>query len=96
MTAVYAIALTVGLLALVAWIAMSAVAASVDGWDRFDPRSVVGDLARLIVAGMIGLGMGGLSASYAGWGSGPAAIAAIVGAGGLVAVSSLLGAPKPQ
>jgi hypothetical protein len=90
---VYAIALTVGLFALVAWIAMSAVAGSVEGWERFDPRSVVGDRARLVIAGSIGLGMGGLSASYAGWNSGLAAVAAIVGAGGLVAASFLLGAP---
>lgn len=93
MTAVYAIALTVGLIAVVAWIAMSAVAASVDGWDRFDPGSVLGYRGPLVIAAFIGLGMGGLSASYAGWSDGPAVVAAIVGAGGLVAVTSLLGPP---
>lgn len=96
MTAVYAIALAVGLFALVAWIAMSAVAESVDGWDRFDPQSVVGDRGRLVIAGAIGLGMGGLSASYAGWSTGVAAVASILGAGGLATVTFLLGAPNRQ
>ena len=96
MTAVYAIALTVGLFALVAWIAMSAVAESVDGWDRFDPQTVVGDRGRLVIAGAIGLGMAGLSASYAGWSTGVAAVASILGAGGLAAVAFLLGAPNRQ
>ena len=96
MTAVYAIALTFGLFALVVWIAMSAVAESVEGWDRFDPQTVVGDRGRLVIAGSIGLGMGGLSASYAGWSTGVTAMASILGAGGLAAVTFLLGAPDRQ
>lgn len=74
MKAVYAVALIVGFVALIVWIV-----------GTFLPRGVNERLlARRLVGGMIAFGMGGLSASYAGWSSWGALGAAVL-ATGLVA-----------
>jgi peptidoglycan/LPS O-acetylase OafA/YrhL len=70
----YAASLVLGMLALVFW----AVRQSARRNDAdIKPHSWVPRL----VAGAVAFGMGGLSASYAGWNPGPAAGAAVVAAG---------------
>ena len=80
MRAVFAIALGVGFFGLLGWIVASAVASSVDGWERIEPDERLGINGRTAVAGVFGFGMAGLSAAYAGWPAAAAAGAAIVGA----------------
>jgi len=71
---VYAAALVIGFVALVAWII-----------GTFAPNGIDERLvARRIVGGLIAFGMGGLSASFAGWPS-LGALAAGVGASAIVA-----------
>lgn len=96
MTSLFAISLTIGILALGAWIAFAAVAGSVQGWERFDPEAAFGRSGRMGLAALTGFGMAGLSASYAGWSDAPTIIAAIGGAVGLAAASAWLGAPAPE
>jgi hypothetical protein len=80
MRALYGFALGFGAVALLAWIAAVAVASSVDGWDNVDPDARFGLNGRRLVAGVFAFGMAGLSASYAGWPTAVAAIAAVAGA----------------
>ena len=84
MTAVYAVVLLIGVIALIAWIALSVVAGSVDGWDRFDPEAAFGSWGRRLVAGLVGLGMAGMSATFAGW---PSTLAAAAALGGGIALA---------
>jgi hypothetical protein len=84
---VYAAALLAGLLMLLAWVAAGAVAAWVDGWESADPERRFGAAGRFVVAGSIGFGMAGLSASFAGLHPVLAFIAAAGGAAALVWVA---------
>jgi hypothetical protein len=84
---VYAFALVAGLLMLLAWIVGVAVAAWVEGWETADPERRFGATGRSIVAGTVGFGMAGMSATFAGWHAILAFAAALLGAAALVAVS---------
>ena len=90
MTAAFAVALVVGFLALIAWVSMSIVAANVTGWERFDPDRRLGPWGRRGIAGLIGFGMAGLSATYAGWPTVAVIGAAVAGLLGLAFVSDWL------
>jgi len=91
MVTVSAVALAVGLLALLSWVAASVIGTSVEGWSWLDPETRFGAAGRSVVAGLVGFGMGGLSASYAGWSQLAALAAALLGAGGAWAVAHFLG-----
>lgn len=84
---VYAFALVAGILMLLAWIVGVAVAAWVDGWETVDPERRFGATGRSIIAGTIGFGMAGMSATFADWHAVLALVAALVGAAALVAVA---------
>ncbi len=58
---------------------------TVAGWDHVDPDRRFGRRGRLTVAGLAGFGLGGMSASYAGW---PAAAALAGAVGGAVLVGA--------
>lgn len=64
MVAVYAIALAVGVLALLVWIALRGVAANVPAWENSDPEQRFGMGGRRVVAGLVGFGLAGLSAEF--------------------------------
>lgn len=64
MVKVYAVALAVGALALVAWL-FSATLAEGTGRANLDPGRRWGGGARAIIGGLIGFGMGGISAEFA-------------------------------
>lgn len=88
MTTLFGIPLILGFLLMLAWIAATAVAATVDGWEGFDPERRFGRGGRFVLAGVLGFGMAGISALYAGW-AGPLAVAAgIAGGAGLIAAST--------
>jgi hypothetical protein len=84
---VYAASLIAGIVLLLVWIAAAAVAAWVEGWGFADPEQRFGAGGRVAVAGSIGFGMAGLSATYAGFHPLLAVAAAIAGAAGLVWVA---------
>lgn len=79
MTVLYAITLIFGLIALLLWVAATAVAASVEGWSFVDPEDRFGASGRMVVASLVGFGMAGMSASFAGWNPGQVVGAAIAG-----------------
>jgi hypothetical protein len=78
--AVYGIALAVGFVSLLTWIIAVFAAGSVDGWESFDLEERFGASGRRVVAAVLGFGMAGLSASYAGWNTALAVAAAVAGA----------------
>jgi hypothetical protein len=63
-TAVYAVSLTVGALALLAWMIAHGVARNADRPDR-DPEERFGVVGRRIVAAAVGFGIAGMSAEFA-------------------------------
>lgn len=91
MITLFSLSLAIGVLGLILWIAGSAASGMVSTWDRLDPEVRVGRWGRMALAFLLGFGMGGISASFAGLSSALALVAAIAGGGALVAVSVVLG-----
>lgn len=95
MTALFGLPLLIGFVLMIAWIAASAVAHQVDGWEAVDPDSRFGKPGRYVLAGIIGFGMAGISALYGGW---PDLLAVAAGVGGAVflAVVSTVFGPETE
>ncbi|MGI9666624.1 MAG: hypothetical protein ACR2N2_05915 [Acidimicrobiia bacterium] len=91
MTTVYAISLTIGVAGLILWITASAASSMVDSWSNRDPDLRYGRWGRGALAFLLGFGMGGLSASFAGLSQFVSLGAALLGGVGLVAVAFILG-----
>ncbi len=65
MEAVFAISLATGLVLMIAWILFSANASGPRSSETaFDPEKKYGVPGRRVVGGLVGFGMGGLSAAY--------------------------------
>lgn len=64
MTAVYAVALLAGVVALLAWVIARGLAVNVDR-PRIDPEERLGAAGRRVVAAVVGFGMAGMSAEFA-------------------------------
>lgn len=79
MNGVYGLSLVVGLIALVAWIFIGGFSESDDGGPAH-PDERFGATGRGVVAGLTAFGIGGLSASYGGWPTAAAIMAALVAA----------------
>ncbi len=90
MTAVYAVATVAGLASLIAW-ALLRGARPDDGDARFDPERRFGVRGRMVVAGGTGFGLAGMSSTFAGWSTGVAVAAAVVGAVVVALLSRSLG-----
>ena len=69
------------------WLVGVAVGTWVNGWDFADPERQFGEIGRSATAAVFGFGMGGMSATFAGWNPVLAAAAALVGGAALVAVA---------
>lgn len=91
MTILFALPLVVGLFLMLTWIGATAAAGSVDGWDHLDPELRVGAAGRFVVAFLVGFGMAGISALFAGWGNVPSIVAGLGGAAALVVIAKWLG-----
>ncbi len=91
MTALFGIPLLAGIVLMLSWIAARAVGGSVEGWERVDPNRRCGRTGRFVLAAVIGFGMAGMSALYAGWPEILAIAGGIAGAAGLIGVSVWLG-----
>jgi hypothetical protein len=89
MTAVYAIATFLGVVALVAWALTRGL--GTDRSHRWDPEAAYGSRGRAVVAGTIGFGLGGMSATFSGAAAALAVVAAIAGAIVLAVTSARLG-----
>jgi hypothetical protein len=94
-TPVYAAVLACAILALLVWVGLSAIAATVDGWGHVDPEERYGRGARLALAGTAGFGLAGVSATFAGWAAWATLVAACGGAMFAVGVAYRYG-PQPQ
>ena len=86
---VYGIAVVVGSLALVAWIVADAFADAPDD-SRRGPSQRYGESGQSLVTAVLGFGLGGMSASFAGWHAVLALTAAIAGGVALAAGTRLL------
>ena len=89
MVVVYGIAVLAGGLALVVWLVADA-SADAPGSRRRGPAERFGELGTQVVSGVLGFGLGGMSASFAGWHAALAFAAALGGSAALVAGSRLL------
>lgn len=87
MIPVYAVCVVVGFIAVVGWVASGLTAVAVEGKESLDPEMRFGLVGRYVVAGVLGFGLGGMSASYGGWPSG-AALAAAAGGALITAVAA--------
>jgi len=91
MVPVYAISLFLGFLLLLAWIVGVAVGSWVEGWEFADPERRFGATGRSVVAGVVGFGMAGMSASFGGWPPALAILGALAGALAMVVVARFFG-----
>lgn len=57
---------------------------------RIDPEAALGAWGRYLIAGVLGFRLGGMSATFGGWATGPALGAALAGAVALVVTSVVL------
>lgn len=90
MTAVYALALSLGVVALLVWLVMAALATNLEGWDWLHPDNGIGRIGQDVIAALVGVGMGGLSGTFAGWSIVPALGAALAGGLALMATARML------
>ncbi|KAA3639768.1 MAG: hypothetical protein DWP92_04190 [Armatimonadetes bacterium] len=96
MTAFYGIILLIGVSLMLAWLVLTAIASSVEGWGRVDPERRWGVRGRCTVAGLLGFGMAGISVLYT---TAPEALsiaAAVVGGLALIAVARWVVPPTEQ
>lgn len=93
MRPIYGISLAVGFVALLVWITAVFASGSVKNWDSFDLERRFGVNGRRVIAAVLGFGMAGLSASYAGWNAGLAAGAAVAGAAVGIALAGTANVP---
>jgi hypothetical protein len=89
--ALYAICTVLGVVALLTWITLGIAASAGDDRRYLDPELRFGERGRVVVAAVLGFGLAGMSASFAGWGNGLALLGAISGAIAAVLVGRYLG-----
>lgn len=91
MVAIYAVATVLGVIGLLAWITLGIAASAGGDSTSLDPETRFGERGRVAVGGVLGFGLGGMSASFAGWNAGLAVAAAVAGAAAAVLVGRYLG-----
>lgn len=93
MTGVYAVALALGIALLLVWMVLTVASISVGRRDGGRHAEPFGGWGRRVIAGLVGLGMAGMSATYAGW-AGPVTLAAAVFGGVTLAIVTDWLAPR--
>ena len=91
MTALFGVALMIGIIMLLLWIAGTSIAANVQGREQLDPERRFGVVGRSVMAAFLGFGMAGMSSLYAGWPVPMVIFSSVLGAVGLVAVGIWFG-----
>lgn len=95
MVPLYAIAVFLGFVGVAGWVLAGTLASNPDSTVQ-DPMARFGERLRTVVTATLGFGLGGMSASYAGW-PGLAAIAAALGGAALLVISiRLIEAGEPE
>jgi xanthine/uracil permease len=87
MTLLFALPLLIGIVGLIAWIGVTALARTSDQYAHLDPERRFGSRGRLALAFILGFGMTGISALYAGWAGWLSLAAGLVGGVVLAAVA---------
>ena len=91
LVAIYAVSTVLGALAVAGWVSLGIAANAWHGREDLDPETRWGRTGRMTVAATLGFGLGGMSASFAGWNSFLAFAAALSGAAIGVASAHFLG-----
>lgn len=91
MVPLYAITLILGVVAMISWVVLGLTAGSVEGKASLDPELRFGQRGRNVVATALGFGLGGMSASFAGWPASLAVVGAVAGGVAAVVVGRYLG-----
>lgn len=91
MVAVYAICTVLGVVAVLGWVTLGIASSAWNGKKHLDPEDRFGELGRTVVSAVLGFGLGGMSASFAGWNIGLAVLGAAAGAVIAVVVGRYLG-----
>jgi hypothetical protein len=93
---IYAVCVVAGSLAALGWIALGTISSAFAEKAHLDPETRYGEAGRFVVGGVLGFGLGGMSASFAGWGAIPALLGAIGGTGLLLVAARLLGVEQDE
>ena len=91
MIPVYAISVVLGAVGVLVWIFLGVTSSSVKGKADLDPEERFGTIGRSVVAAVVGFGLGGMSASFAGWSTFLALLGAVAGAVLMTAAARYLG-----
>lgn len=87
MTLLFALPLLIGIVGLITWIGVTALARMSDQYAHLDPERRFGARGRFALAFILGFGMTGISALYAGWAAWLSVAAGLVGGAVLAAVA---------
>jgi hypothetical protein len=77
---VYAISVVLGVIAVISWVFLGLTSSAVAGKSHLEPEERFGETGRMTISGVLGFGLGGMSASFGGWGSALALLGAVGGA----------------
>lgn len=91
MIALYAICIVLGVAGIFYWVITGLMASSLHGKAHLEPEQRFGTRGQYLIAGLSGFGLGGMSASFAGWPDGLAVVAAMAGAVAAVLAARYLG-----
>ena len=91
MIAIYAICIVVGVVGIFTWVTLGLVSSTFPNRAHLEPEARFGDRGRTVIALLSGFGLGGMSASFAGWNDGLAVVGAAVGAVVAALVARYLG-----
>ena len=80
-----------GVIGILGWVTLGMIASSWTGKEHLDPEIRFADRGRLAVSALVGFGLGGMSATFAGWNAGFALVGALLGAVVAVFVTRYLG-----
>lgn len=96
LTGLYGVVLIIGVVAVVAWIVLAAIASMVAGWEHVDPERTFGTTGRAVVAGVFGFGMAGISMLYTEFPDVLSFVAAVAGAALLVVIVTRIVPPSQE
>ena len=87
----YAVCTVLGVVGIFGWLTLGMAASAWEGKDHLDPETRFGARGRYLVAAVAGFGLGGMSASFGGWNTVLALLAAVAGGAAGVASAYYLG-----
>lgn len=91
MVPIYAICIVLGVVAVLAWVILGMTASTVADKENLEPEQRFGEKGQMAITAVLGFGLGGMSASFAGWSTGLALVGAGVGAVGATLIGRYLG-----